>query len=351
MLGFPPMICEFQGWAQGGLGMAILGAGLVFAIGLMVYLRWTGNIPYVIGGALLMYYGIPVIEDMFHWDQDCAVIRTQFAQQEQYAANTRVCENNLFNTEAQTGEDCSCNGESVTPDCESYYAACENQVSYTDTQTSQCSCAFSDQTQSASPYCSAIPNNARPPAQSSKGVACNRSNGGWDGVAQACADPQYQAAMSQSEWIAPTTNFYDGDINGAAFYSYQTEIDNPTGEPKTVYWYGESDNEGWYDLNGQQVGNDNNWAGVDEMPIVLQPGENKLTVTVQNFDQSSSAQNDYGANPSGTIDQIDGPNGTVYSSTGGDSWYQIPTVPPSALSPPPSGPTVNCYTQSCAATP
>jgi len=104
MLGFSPMICEYQGWAQGGLGMVILAAGLLFAIGLMVYFRWTGAIPYVIGGALVMYYGVPVIEDMFHWDQDCAVVRAQFSQEENYANNTHLCERNLFNTDAQTGE-------------------------------------------------------------------------------------------------------------------------------------------------------------------------------------------------------------------------------------------------------
>jgi hypothetical protein len=147
------MICEFQGWAQGGLGMVILAAGLLFAIGLMVYFRWTGAIPYVIGGALVMYYGVPVIEDMFHWDQDCAVVRAQFSQEEHYASNTRLCERNLFNTDAQTGEDCSCNGESATPDCESYYSACEGSLDGFVPAEGEPYCACEQGTQNASPIC------------------------------------------------------------------------------------------------------------------------------------------------------------------------------------------------------
>ncbi|MBE7562197.1 hypothetical protein H7F10_04330 [Acidithiobacillus sp. HP-6] len=341
MLGFSPMICTFQGWAQGGLGMAVLGAGLVFAIGLMVYLRWSGAIPYVIGGALAMYYGVPIIESMFHWDQDCAVVRAQFAQQEHYAANTRVCENNLFNTDEQTGEDCSCNGRSATPQCQTYYSSCEGNLQGYATSSNTCSCSFSTQVQDATPICSSIPNNAKP----AYSATCTQSS--WNSSAEACQDPIY-FENDKSKWIGPTVGFSKGNINGAAFYTYQTKIDNPTGKPKTVYWFAESDNQGWYDLNGVQVGYGNNSDKVQQIPIVLQPGENTLSVTVHNFPQSSSAQEEYGPNPSGTIDQVEGSNKTVYSTTGGKSWYQVQTVSPSSLSPPPSGPIVNCYTQSCA---
>lgn len=348
MLGFSPLICEYQGWAQGGLGTVILVAGLIFAVGLMVYFRWTGAIPWVIGGALVMYYGVPVMEDMFGWNQDCTTVRTQFAQQENYAGNTEICESNLFNTDAQTGEDCSCNGESATPQCQTYYSICENNISAYETSNTYCGCGFANTQESTNPECQSIQNNAPVPDSLNVTQACYSATsvGGWPDVAAACSSTEF-STLQTADWVGPTPNF-DNSANGAAYYTYQTVINNPTGSPITADWYGESDNSGWYFVNGQQVGNSNNWAVGNKMPITLQPGENTIDVTVQNSPQSSSASSGYGPNPTGTIDKITGTGGnTVYSQTGGNSWQEV-SGPPTAPNPPPSGPIVNCYTQSCA---
>ncbi len=348
MLGFSPMLCEFQGWAQGGLGLLILGAGLIFAVALMVYFRWTGAIPYVLGGALAMYYGVPILEGMFHWDQSCAVVRTQFAQQEQYAANTAACERGLFNEDAQTGEDCSCNGESANPQCESYETACEQNLSADETANNYCSCGFANATSNSVPTCESIQPSSKLPDSMSVSQACytTTSTGGWPDVAAACsADSQFQT-LQTADWVGPTANF-DNSANGAAYYTYETVIDNPIDAPINADWYGESDNIGWYFINGQQVGHSTSWSAGNEIPITLQPGQNVIDVTVQNTPGSGSAPY-YGPNPTGTIDKITGTGGnTVYSQTGGNSWREV-SGPPVTPNPPPSGPVVNCYTSSCA---
>lgn len=347
MLGFSPMICEFQGWAQGGLGMLVLGAGLLFAIALMVYLRWTGAIPYVLGGALAMYYGVPVIESMFHWNQDCAVVRSRFAQEENYANNTRYCEDHLFSVDDQTGEDCSCNGESATPQCESYNAICTNQLSSYENSSNYCTCGFANQTQNSTPECQTVDQSSPIPDSLNVSQACysRTSTGGWPNVAAVCSDPEYQT-LQTAQWMGPTPDF-DNSANGAAYYTYQTVLDNPTNAPVDAYWYGESDNTGWYFDNGQQVGYSTSWSAGNKIPIVLQPGENTLDVTVQNSPNSESGPL-YGPNPTGTIDKITSLSGnSTYSQTGGNAWQEV-SGPPATPNPPPSGPTVNCYTQSCA---
>lgn len=339
MLGFSPMICEFQGWAQGGLGMLVLGAGLLFAIALMVYLRWTGAIPYVLGGALVMYYGVPVIESLFHWNQDCAVVRSQFAQEEQYANNTRYCENHLFSVDDQTGEDCSCNGESATPQCVSYEEVCESTASQEEAANNRtyCSCRSANSTQDATPVCNTIPDGGKIVDAVSVNQTCSGILDNAD-----CHSP-YKQDMGNSQWISSVNagpdsgpeNFVPG-----AYSTFQTQIDNTTGSPETVTWYAETERQGWYYLNGQQVGESNYYGNVSTITVTLQPGENTLDTSAY---ENPNTIGDY----YGTRDQVVGLNGTVYSSSSPQSWYEVKN-PPTTPNPPPQGTLTNCYTQSCA---
>ncbi|PKY11842.1 hypothetical protein B1757_02455 [Acidithiobacillus marinus] len=336
MLGFSPMICEFQGWAQGGLGMVVLGAGLLFAIGLMVYFRWTGAIPYVLGGALDMYYGVPVVENLFHWNQDCTVVLSQFAQEEQYVNNTRYCEDHLFSVDEQTGEDCSCNGESSTPQCESYADACQQALPGVESNTTYCSCSSANALQESTPVCNTIPDGG-------KVVDAVPANQTCSGILNNSECSQYRQDMANAQWISSVNAGSDSspsDFVPGAYSTFQTQIDNVTGSPQKVTWYAETERQGWYYLNGQQVGESNNYGDVSKITITLQPGENTLDTSAY---ENPDTIGDY----YGTIDQVDGPNGTVYSSSSPQSWYEVKN-PPTTPKPPPSGSTVNCYTQSCA---
>ena len=152
-----------EGWSQGGLGLLLTASALILAIALMVYVRYYMGIVFVLVGALAFYYGWPVLEDIFSFHPDCAVVNEQFALEEGYANNTMVCEHNLIATDNQTGEDCSCNGESATPQCVSYESACQNQYGtgfQGNAQGDLCSCSTANNTtQSAQMICSSVPQN------------------------------------------------------------------------------------------------------------------------------------------------------------------------------------------------
>jgi hypothetical protein len=143
-------------------------------------------------------------------------------------------------------------------------------------------------------------------------------------------------------------NADNGQIVGNAYYTEQTSIDNTTGSPVTVTWYAASDNAGWYFLNGQQVGYNPTWEALNAITITLQPGVNTLDDTVWN-QPTSNLSPYYGPNPSGTVDEVVGGSGTVYSATGqGQSWQEV-AGPPTTTNPAPPTTQVDCYTQSCAA--
>ncbi|MBN6744959.1 hypothetical protein RU820_05185 [Acidithiobacillus ferrooxidans] len=338
-----PVICAMEGWSQGGLGLLLTASALIFAVGLMVYLRYYMGIVFVLLGALALYYGWPVLEDIFNFHPNCVVVNQQFAQEEGYANNTLACQRNLIATDNQTGEDCSCNGESATPQCVTYYSVCSGNLANYESGGDSCTCGFANSTQSQIPVCDAPPPGGVD--QDNLTNACTTSTGGWVGGAGYCTDT---SIPHEAVFIAPVALADDGQIVGNAYYTEQTTIDNTTSSPVTVTWYGESDNSGWYFINGQQVGYNPNWDALNTMTVTLQPGINTLDVTVWNSPQSSSGPY-YGANPSGTADEVVGNGGTIYSATGqGNSWQEV-AGPPIAPNPAPPASQTDCYTQSCSA--
>lgn len=344
MLGFSPLICEWQSWAQGGYGMLILGAGLVFAVAVMVYMKWTGLIPYVVLGSLVMYYGVPILERMFDFNQSCVTVRAQFAQQEDYARATEVCESNLLNVETQNGEDCSCNGESATPQCESYRSVCSSQIGGAETANNYCTCMYADSLQNGDPQCTQIPAGARSAYTNSLSTQCSPA-AAWGNVGYCKAT----GVPKEAQWIYPTS-VGEGPANPHAYYTYQTVLDNPTGSPMTVTWYSESDDKEWlYDNNSQIFHSPGltDWDTLYANTVTLQPGDNVLDVTVLNDNGSTygSYENDQ-PNPTGTVDEVVSGSGQVISKTGGKSWYEV-SGPPITPSPPPQGSITNCYTTSC----
>jgi hypothetical protein len=338
-----PIICEWQSWAQGGYGIAVFAAGLAFAIAVMIYAKWTGLIPYVVLGALVLYYGVPILEDWFGFAQDCATVRAQFAQEEGYARNTEGCEANLFNVDAQTGEDCGCNGESATPQCVTYEAACEQNLAYYQSASNTCTCGFADAEENTTPSCTQIPAGSVPAYTNLLQMQCQSVDSTWDS-APFCTSSIPQAAS----WIYPVPNGYE-PVVPHAYYTMQTVINNTTGHPVSANWYEDGDDVSWLFLNGQQVKYNpasNSWTTLQNVPIVLQPGNNTVDITILNDDPGAPDT----PNPSGTISEIVGSNNQVISATGGDrnSWYEV-AGPPSTTNPPPPTVTTNCYTTSCVA--
>ena len=180
MLDFSPIICEMQGWSQGWLGIALTVAGLTLAVALMVYLRWYMGLAYVFLGALALYYGWPILEDWFHIQLDCPVVQSQFAQYEHYQQNTATCENNLLTVASQTGEDCSCNGQSATPQCVTYESACQSGLGGYQTSYNACSCSTTNNVNgTATPNCQVLAQQANYSqfVVGGNGFSLNSSNG------------------------------------------------------------------------------------------------------------------------------------------------------------------------------
>lgn len=334
----------FTAWEQGYLGIIISVLALVVGMGLAIRFQWFKGVPIAIALALVLYFFPEALAAIMGVNPDAC--QSSYRSAQITASNLRSCEPLITSYEA-SGEDCSCNGLQPTPVCRSYYAACENSLPGYDSSTEYCSCAFADTQRSSQPECEAIASSSVVPDSLNVTQACysTTSQGGWPDVAAACSNPQYET-LQTADWVGPTPDF-DNSANGAAYYTYQTVIDNPTESPINADWYGESDNTGWYFVNGQQVGYSTSWSAGNDLPIVLQPGQNVIDVTVQNTPQSLTGP-DYGPNPTGTIDKITGTGGnTVYAQTGGNSWQEV-SGPPTTPSPPPSTPLVNCYTTSCA---
>ena len=151
-----PVICAMEGWSQGGLGLLLTASALIFAVGLMVYLRYYMGIVFVLVGAIALYYGWPVLEDIFNFHPNCVVVNQQFALEEGYANNTAICQRNLLQTDNQTGEDCSCNGQSATAQCVTYASVCDTEINAYTTAYNTCSCTNSNVNQSAIPTCQTL---------------------------------------------------------------------------------------------------------------------------------------------------------------------------------------------------
>jgi conjugal transfer pilus assembly protein TraA len=62
---FAAIATRIEGWAQGDLGLAIVAGGLIFGVASMVFTGRGTVLAIVVGGAVALYYGIPVLEKIF----------------------------------------------------------------------------------------------------------------------------------------------------------------------------------------------------------------------------------------------------------------------------------------------
>lgn len=62
---FADIATRIEGWAQGDLGLAIVAGGLIFGVASMVFTGRGTVLAIVVGGAVALYYGIPVLEKIF----------------------------------------------------------------------------------------------------------------------------------------------------------------------------------------------------------------------------------------------------------------------------------------------
>ncbi len=62
---FSAVATKIEGWAQGDLGLAIVAGGLIFGVATMVFTGKGTILAVVVGGAVALYYGIPVLIKIF----------------------------------------------------------------------------------------------------------------------------------------------------------------------------------------------------------------------------------------------------------------------------------------------
>ncbi|MBU2738566.1 conjugal transfer protein TraA [Acidithiobacillus sp. ATCC 19703] len=62
---FKSVATRIEGWAQGDLGLAIVAGGLIFGVASMVFTGRGTVLAIVVGGAVALYYGIPVLVSIF----------------------------------------------------------------------------------------------------------------------------------------------------------------------------------------------------------------------------------------------------------------------------------------------
>ncbi|MBU2740932.1 conjugal transfer protein TraA [Acidithiobacillus thiooxidans] len=62
---FSAVATKIEGWAQGDLGLAIVAGGLIFGVATMVFTGKGTVLAIVVGGAVALYYGIPVLIKIF----------------------------------------------------------------------------------------------------------------------------------------------------------------------------------------------------------------------------------------------------------------------------------------------
>ena len=73
---FTQIATRIEGWAQGQLGLAIVAGGLIFGVASMVFTGKGTILAVVVGGAVALYYGIPVLISIFAATGGLAVAHT-----------------------------------------------------------------------------------------------------------------------------------------------------------------------------------------------------------------------------------------------------------------------------------
>ncbi|PKY11835.1 conjugal transfer protein TraA [Acidithiobacillus marinus] len=73
---FSAVATKIEGWAQGDLGLAIVAGGLIFGVASMVFTGRGTVLAIVVGGAVALYYGIPVLINIFAATAGAGVAKT-----------------------------------------------------------------------------------------------------------------------------------------------------------------------------------------------------------------------------------------------------------------------------------
>jgi conjugal transfer pilus assembly protein TraA len=73
---FAAVATKIEGWAQGDLGLAIVAGGLIFGVASMVFTGRGTVLAIVVGGAVALYYGIPVLIGIFTATGGSSVAKT-----------------------------------------------------------------------------------------------------------------------------------------------------------------------------------------------------------------------------------------------------------------------------------
>jgi len=73
---FADIATRIEGWAQGKLGLAIVAGGLIFGVASMVFTGRGTVLAIVVGGAVALYYGIPVLVSIFATTGGASVAKT-----------------------------------------------------------------------------------------------------------------------------------------------------------------------------------------------------------------------------------------------------------------------------------
>ena len=73
---FQNIATRIEGWAQGQLGLAIVAGGLIFGVASMVFTGKGTILAVIVGGAVALYYGIPVLISIFAASGGLAIAHT-----------------------------------------------------------------------------------------------------------------------------------------------------------------------------------------------------------------------------------------------------------------------------------
>lgn len=345
MSAFSDPACLLVEWSQGTVGTVLAVTSLLVGSALYWRYRWAYAIVLSLVIALACYFEPEMILSMFNiTPQACQSTYENFVSNRDNL-NLQVCDDRLAQIN-QPGEYCACEGDLSSPTCVSDEQECDSELSNSETATNSCECSFANQTNNPQPDCQNLPAGAKTDYTNSEAVQCGSTQTTW-GQAPFCkADIPQDASF-----IYPVPDSYDPSKENTdphAYYTMQTEIDNPTNRAITVTWYETGDDVSWLYFNGAQVDYNsasNSWTTMQKVQITLEPGENTLDSTILNYDQGNPDI----MNPTGTINEVIGPNNTVLSASGNSNypkWYEV-SGPPAAPNPPPPTQTTDCYTESC----
>ena len=73
---FQAVATRVENWAQGKLGLAIVAGGLIFGVASMVFTGKGTILAVIVGGAVALYYGIPVLISIFAATGGMAIAHT-----------------------------------------------------------------------------------------------------------------------------------------------------------------------------------------------------------------------------------------------------------------------------------